>query len=269
MQSVRRPGLIYPIEQGIAEHDDGIDADLVEFGGHEVYQGAIDPRFTSHDLDVHWLYDDTTNRMGLVEYETQDRTRFSVLWIYSNPYSTFFQEPGWTSKNTTVWSKLSNEAYQDCLNDDFVTFLDMTLGSKTRVILPHMLSDIPTEYYECSECKKRSLSVLHGCTAVKKIPFSSTSFLFLDDTFVIYDPPSDSKVYATATRRLRPEGAGVSGTGAGAGASSGRSGISTSSAVSSDVSARAGAGVDAGADTVSSSSSSMSSANTLAAVTRA
>ena len=197
MQSMRRPGLVYPIEPGIAEHDDDMEADLVEFGGHEVYQGAIDPRFTSHDLDVHWLYDDTTHRMGMVEYETQDRSQFSVLWIYSNPYATFFQEPGWTSKNTTVWSHISNEAYQDCLNDDFAKFADMMLGSKTRVIFPSMLENLPTEYYECAECRARSLSVLHGCTALKKLPFSCKSFLFLDDTFVIYEPPSDSKIWIT------------------------------------------------------------------------
>ena len=143
MQSIRRPGVVYPIEPGIAEHDDDMEADLVEFGGHEVYQGAIDPRFTSHDLDVHWLYDDTTHRMGMVEYETQDRSQFSVLWIYSNPYATFFQEPGWTSKNTTVWSRISNEAYQDCLNDDFAKFTDRMLGSKTRVIFPSMLENLP------------------------------------------------------------------------------------------------------------------------------
>ena len=197
MQSLRRPGLVYPIEPGIAEHDDNMDADLVEFGGHEVYQGAIDPRFTTHDLDVHWLYDDTTHRMGMVEYETQDRSQFSVLWIYSNPYATFFQEPGWRSKNTTVWSRISNEAYQDCLDNDFTKFVDMSLGSKTRVIFPYMLTNLPTEYYECTECHKRSLSVLHGCTALKKLPFSCKSFLFLDDTFVIYEPPSDSRIWIT------------------------------------------------------------------------
>jgi hypothetical protein len=200
MQSLRRPELVYPIETNILDHDDDVDADLVEFGGHQVYQGAIDPRFTHHDLDVHWLYDDMLHPMGLVEYETKDRTQFSVLWIHSNPYSTFFQEPGWTSKNTTVWSRIQNEAYQDCLNDDFASFVDMSLGSDTRVITPSMLPNIPKEYYECTECQKRSLSVLHGCTAVKKLPFSVSSdksfYVFLDDMFVMYSPPSDSKVWS-------------------------------------------------------------------------
>lgn len=200
MQSVRRPGLVYPVQKGIADHDDDVDADLVEFGGHQVYQGTIDPRFMQHDLDVHWLYDDMLHPMGLVEYETADRTQFSLLWIYSNPYSTFFQEPGWTSKHTTVWSRIQNEAYQDCLNDDFASFVDMTLSSDTRVITPSMLSSIPTHYYECAECNKRSLSAPHGCTALKKLPFpfrDRSFYVFLDDMFVMYAPPTDSKVWST------------------------------------------------------------------------
>jgi hypothetical protein len=179
------------------EHDEDIDAELLTIDGKEVYQGSIDPRYTPHNLDVHWLYDDALKRVGLVEYDSYDRSISETLWIYENPYATYLQEPGWTTSNKTIWSKLSNEAYQDCLTDDFDKLVEMSLSGNTRIILPFMLQNPPKEIYECESCNKRTLSLPSSCSSVKKLEFSGIFSLFLDDSFVICYPPPDSAVWST------------------------------------------------------------------------
>ena len=185
------------INRDIVEHDEDIDAELLTMDGKEVYQGSIDPRYTKHNLDVHWLYDDSLKRVGLVEHDSYDRSISETLWIYENPYATYFQEPGWGTSKKTIWSKLSNEAYQDCLNDDFEKLVEMSLTGNTRIILPFMLSNPPKEIYECEACKKRTLSLPSSCQSVKKLEFSGIFSLFLDDSFVICYPPSNSVVWST------------------------------------------------------------------------
>jgi hypothetical protein len=202
MQSARRKDLVYnDVSTSVLEHDEDFDAEQLRIGDKFVYKGTIDPRYTEHGLDVQWLYDDSSDRVGLIEYETMDRTVYSVLWYYEDPFGTLLQEPGWTSTGKTVWSLLKNEAYQDCLDDDFKSFIEMSIGSSARIILPNMLSNIQTHYYECSKCGKRTLSATSSCSSLKKVLFSNSSILFLDDSYVIYTPPADSVV-----SRLLPRG---------------------------------------------------------------
>lgn len=197
MQSSRRKELIYTdTGSGVLDHDDDYDSELIYIGDDKVYKGAIDPRYTEYGLDVQWLYNDNSERVGLIEYETLDREIYHVLWYFNNPYSTFFQERGWKSTGKTVFTHLSNEAYVDCLENDFHNFIDMTLGGSMRIITPSMLSSIPTHYYECTDCGKRTLSAVNSCSSLKKIAFSvSSSILFLDDSYVIYTASDDSKVW--------------------------------------------------------------------------
>ena len=196
MQSIRRPGLIYTdINPDILDHDDDVDAESFVLRDETVYRGVIDPRYTVHNLDVQWLYNDLSEKIGLIEYETDDRTQFSELRFYGNPYATFFQEPNWKTTNQTVWTRMPNEAYQDCLETDFQNLVDMSLKGSTRIVLPHMLQNTPTTIYECVDCGKRTLSRPTGCPAVKKLTFLSSSILFLDDSYVIYEPPTDSAVW--------------------------------------------------------------------------
>jgi hypothetical protein len=193
MQSQRRKGLVYPIEKGIADHDDDVDAELFTIESHSVYRGIIDPRYTSHGLDVQWLYDDLLDRVGLMEYESTDREKYSVLWIHDNPYGTFLQEPDWTCRDKTVWAYMTNEAYQDCLEEDL---LAKSLYSDTvRIILPSMLPRIPICFYHCTSCKKRTLSAPHSCKELKKGLFPR-NVLFLDNSGVIYDPPQSSQIWS-------------------------------------------------------------------------
>ncbi len=178
------------------EHDDDYDSELIYIGDDKVYKGAIDPRYSEFGLDVQWLYNDVSERVGLIEYETLDREVYEVMWYYNNAYATFFQERGWKTSNSTVFSKMSNEAYVDCLETDFENFIDMTLGGGFRIVTPSMLPNIPKHYYECSECGKKTLSATHGCKSLKKIDFLvDSSILFLDDSYVIYSPPATSKIW--------------------------------------------------------------------------
>jgi len=45
-------------------------------------------------------------------------------------------------KNATIWSVLSNKAYQDCLEDDFKTIFDKTLNTNIRLVTPEMILDM-------------------------------------------------------------------------------------------------------------------------------
>ena len=201
MLSQRRPGLIYTdIGPDIRDHDEDMEVDLVEIDGRSVYLGTFDPEYANQKLDVQWLYDDMSQKCGLIECETEDRTQHSLLWFYENPYSTFFQEPDWICENKTIWSIMSNEAYQDCLESDFKHLINMSLHGDTRIFMPYMLNNPPTEIYECMECGSRNLSVPSGCHALKKLPFPYC-ILFLDDSYVIYTPPKNSKVWFRVGRQ--------------------------------------------------------------------
>ena len=162
----RLRNLIYTdIDPDVLDHDDDLDAELYTYEGREVYRGRYDPRYTSFDLDVHWLYDDTGKRVGLAEYDSNDFSKNSVLWYRENPWSTMLQED-WKSKGKTLWSMMSNEAYQDCLEDDFETVVERSLTGPYSLVFPNLK---PTK--------------------------KSTNLLFLDDSFILYDFPNNSRVW--------------------------------------------------------------------------
>lgn len=196
MLSRLRKGLIYTdTDPDVLDHDDDLDAEMYTYEKRQVYRGRYDPRYTKEDLDVHWLYDENAKRVGLVEYESADFSVFSVLWYFSNPYSTMLQEPGWTCNDKTLWSMLSNEAYQDCLEDDFKTVVEKSLNSPYRLVFPSTILDT-YEFYQCLKCNKKTLSLEGSCSTVKKVSPSSYSILFLDDSFILYTPPKESCVWS-------------------------------------------------------------------------
>lgn len=191
MLSRLRKELIYTdTDPDVLDHDDDLDAELYAYEKRQVYRGRYDPRYTKYDLDVHWLYDENSKRVGLVEYESADFSVFSVLWYYDNPYATLFQNPEWKSQNKTLWSMLSNEAYQDCLEDDFKHVVEKSLGSPYHLVFPSNVNR-PYEYYECTKCGKKTLSMEDNCSTLKKVSPSSYSILFLDDSFILYSPPDN------------------------------------------------------------------------------
>ena len=189
MLSRLRKDLIYTdTDPDVLEHDDDLDAEMYTYDGREVYRGRFDPRYTHLELDVHWLYDENSKRIGLVEYESGDFNTSSVLWYYENPYATLLQDPRWKSQGKTLWSMLSEEAYQDCLEDDFQNVVQRSLYSPYRLVFPSTYHK-PYDVYECSKCGKRTLTLEGSCSTMKKITPCYSS-LFLDDSFVLYDGPT-------------------------------------------------------------------------------
>ena len=167
MLSRLRPLIYTDIDPDVLDHDDDLDAELYTYDGREVYRGRYDPRYTSFDLDVHWLYDDNGKRVGLAEYDSNDFSKNSVLWYKTNTWSTLLQE-NWKSQEKTLWSMMSNEAYQDCLEDDFETVIERTKNGPYCLVFPN----------DVLKAKKIELPVL-----------------FLDDSFILYDFPIHSRVW--------------------------------------------------------------------------
>lgn len=197
MFSKLRNNIVYTdISSDIIEHDEDMDGELWNYDGIDVYRGSFDPRYTADGLYVYWLYDDNLKRVGLAEHEIESPEVYKVLWFRDTPFGTLFQEDGWTSKNSTLWSLLSNEAYQDCIEDDFKSIQDWALRSGTILMTPHMYIQKP-KLYTCTSCGKKSLSELKSCLAVETtdLEFSQFSILFLDDSFVLYDAPKDSRAH--------------------------------------------------------------------------
>ena len=192
MFSGLRKGLVYTnISPDIVEHDVDIDVDQWFYDQKDVYRGSIDPEYLSHKLHVHWLYNDDSQRVGLAEHDADDPAIFKALWFYENPYATLLQDPEWKSTNETLWSKLSNEAYQDVLENDCKDVSDVCLQSGRLLITPSMLIDPPT-LFTCELCSKKTLTKSKSCSiaSASTLDFSQFSILFVDDDFVLYAKPS-------------------------------------------------------------------------------
>ena len=189
MFSILKPSLIYKdVSDIIADHDSEFEAEEWVYDSRNVYKGCLDPSYS--ELNVYWLYDENLKRVGLVEHEIDHPEVFQTLWIQENPFATLFQDARWTTDNETLWSRLSNEAYQDCLETDFKLVFDQALQSDTLLLTPEKLMQKELWYYECSTCGKKSFSELKSCSALKKIvDFNHYCILFLDDLFVIYQKP--------------------------------------------------------------------------------
>jgi len=189
MFSLLRKGLVYKnISSDIVEHDLDIDADQWSYDGRDVYRGCVDPEYISNSLNVYWLYDDDSKRIGLVEHESDNQAEFKCLWFYDNPYATLFQDTEWKSTGKTLMSKLSNEAYQDCLETDFVFIGDQCLTNNVLLVTPEILMQKP-KIYTCEKCGKKSLMKSNVCStaSVYDLDFKDFSILFIDESFVIYE----------------------------------------------------------------------------------
>jgi hypothetical protein len=194
MFSVLRPSLIYKnLDSEILEHDQDLDADEWSYNGRDVFRGAIDPAYISYGLNVYWLYDNNLMRVGLAEHECESPEVFKVLWISDNPFETLLQEEGWTKTGKTIWSKMSNQAYQDCLEDEFQTVATRALQGNTVLVNPSTLHETLC-IYQCTRCNKKSFIPDDSCDQVKMVVNTTLfSFVFLDEFFIVYDPPEISR----------------------------------------------------------------------------
>jgi hypothetical protein len=186
MYSILRPELIYQnVSADILEHDEDYDASEWSYSGKQVYRGALDRSYTKWNLDIFWLYDDSLQRVGLAEHESDDPSIFEVLWFHDTPFGTLLQEDGWEKKETLL-NLLSPEAYQDAIESDLL------LKCYGKLILPEYILNGFPKCWECIDCKKRSFSQFE-CTNVKKIEISSNPF-FIDSSFIIYNKPENSRL---------------------------------------------------------------------------
>lgn len=184
MFSILRPSLLYTdISPDIAEHDEDHDAAEWAYSDRTVFRGSLDGSYKTDGLDVYWLYDDDLNRVGLAEHESEDHSVFKTLWFRNSPFGTLLQED-WKAKES-IFTMLSSEAYQDCLESDIL------LKGAHRIITPKYIMHGLPEIYEC--CCGKSFSPM--CSAVKKI-VNITDPIFIDDSFIMYQPPLDSVVWS-------------------------------------------------------------------------
>jgi len=206
MFSALRKGLIYNnVSSDIVDHDLDNDVDLWSYDGKDVYRGSLDSEYVSHGLNVYWLYDDNSLRVGLAEHESDSPEVFKALWFYDNPFATLLQDPRW-KPSKTLWSMLTNEAYQDCLENDFKNVTELALESDYLLVTPKMLIEKPV-LYTCENCGKKSLKQENICSTAKASDFlfSDYSVLFLDDDFVIYDKPTETQPQPDASLQVQQE----------------------------------------------------------------
>lgn len=202
MLSKLRPTLCYKnLSPDIKTHDQDIEADEYDYNGRLLLRGNLDPNY---DLSVYWLYDSDLNCVGLSEHDPKNEDIFEPLWFYNNPYATLLQEPEWTSIDKTLWNLLSDEAYQDCLEDEFTNVIDRSLGSNIRLVTPDVITNIPS-VYECQKCKKKSILEMNNCSTVKQPYFQTKIVIFIDSDYILYMPPQNSKVWSLLN--LKPPGA--------------------------------------------------------------
>ena len=201
MYSILKNNYVYrDTSEDIADHDDDYDAEEWHYNGRDVYRGSLD---RSLDWNVYSLYDENSRRVGIAEHHPEHPEIFFALWFGKNVFSTLFQEE-WECKDSTIWSVLSNEAYQDCLEDDFKTVFDKTLNTNIRLMTTEMVINMP-EIHECPKCGKKSLLPLNGCPEVKRLYIDAdSSVLFIDESFVMYTAPADSRVWSKVHPRQQP-----------------------------------------------------------------
>lgn len=202
MQSRLRTGLIYPVSTDITEHDLNTDAETWTYDTREVFRGNVDPTYLSKGLHVYWLYDDDNVRTGLAEHESSDPNQFVALWFRANPFATMTQDDRWVSTDETLWSRMSIEAYDDCLRKGIQTPADMIRhypAMNTILVTPGILSQADSWCATCCrpECKKNGIFVRD---ASRKI--------CIDDDFVIYEftpSPDDDHPLPQVPERQVPE----------------------------------------------------------------
>lgn len=182
MYSLLKDFVYTDLSPDITEHDEDHDASEWVYSDISVYRGALDTQYISQGLDVYSLYNDDSERVGIAEHLSENHAVFKTLWFYDNPWNTLFQEE-W-KQDTTVYSTLTPEAYNDSE--------DLLLKGSHRLVLPEYLYKGFPNIYECS-CSL-SFSQTKSCQMKKKVRV--TEPIFIDDSFIIYIPPLDSKVWS-------------------------------------------------------------------------
>jgi hypothetical protein len=171
------------VSRDITEQDEDHEASEWVYSDTTVYRGAIDVSYREHGLNVYSLYNEDSERIGIAEHLLETPAVFKALWFKENAWETLFQET-WIPDGT-IFSKLSPEAYQDALDS-------ILLKGHKRLVLPEYIYGGFPDIYECS-CSL-SFSQTKSCQTKKKVLV--TEPIFIDDSFIVYKPPVDSKVWS-------------------------------------------------------------------------
>jgi hypothetical protein len=184
MYSLLEPSLLYEdLSPDVIENDEDHEASEWEYSNKLVFRGALDTQYISKGLDVYSLYNEESERIGIVEHRSENHAEFKVLWFSENPWNTLFQEE-W-KQGLSLYSLLSPEAYEDS------TDLDILLKGHERLVLPKYIYQGFPSVYEC-KCSL-SFSKTRNCQTKKKVLREP---IFIDDSFILYYPPTKSKVWS-------------------------------------------------------------------------
>jgi hypothetical protein len=191
MYSILKPNILYTdLSRDIIELDEDHEASEWVYSdkpSEKFFRGALDTQY--QDLHIFSLYNNDSERVGIVEHLADNRAEFKTLWFSENPWNTLFQEE-WI-KGPTLYSFLSPEAYQDS------TDMNLLLKGHERLVLPQYIYEGIPSVYEC-KCSL-SFSKTRNCQTKKKVlrePF------FIDDSFITYSAPKDSKVWSKLDLQL-------------------------------------------------------------------
>ena len=212
----RARNIVYPVTPDITDFDMGTEVEEHTYDGREVFRGNLDPDFSDESYQVYWLYDEN-QRVGLAEHGPEEAVK--AYWFYSNVFATLLQEPDWEPRDRTVWSMMSEPAYEDCMRSGWTTVESLQAKTSLALVRPSDIVKYEAPSTTCVVCNTND--GLPGCTHEKRTPRFDVFFtLFVDDDGVLYVPPGDTQAFATLRRPDAAAGAGA-GDGAGAGAGAG------------------------------------------------
>jgi len=203
MLSVRIPGRVYPVAEDVIETDLGAEIEEYNYNGRTAYRGNLDPELSTETVNVYWLYDDASRRVGVVEHQTEED--FTVYWHRENVFASLLQED-WVCQDKTVWSLMTQEAYMDCVRHSWATIDSLRCRTGLTLVTPADLTDKKKDTPACMHCGRYP-----GATCVareKRSRLDPYSALFVDEDGVLYTPPSNSRLFggserpATETKQL-------------------------------------------------------------------
>jgi hypothetical protein len=186
---------VYPVSEEVSEVDLNTDVEEFNYDGRLVYRGNLDELHSTPEVSVYWLYDENSKRVGLAEHAGDEHT---ALWFKDTPFGTLLQED-WVCENKTVWSLMTQTAYEDCMKWGWTTIEKLSERTRLLLVTPDRIINGLVIPEICSRC----LGIRQkGCLVGKRCPsFDIYSSIFLDEDGVIYTPPSDTEIYATLRRR--------------------------------------------------------------------
>lgn len=190
MLSIKLPGKVYPVSDTIVETDTGAEIEEYNYDGRLVFRGNLDPDHSTEPVQVYWLYDDASRRVGVAEHSSD--TDFAVLWYRDNAFSTLLQEE-WVAQDKTIWSLMSQPAYEDCMRYGWTTIDALRTRTSMTLVTPNDLVHTRPAVHACQVCRE---SPGPSCTAREsRQELNPYTTVFVDEDGVLYAPPSDSKVF--------------------------------------------------------------------------